>query len=225
MRSGRLLGLDGDAVRLAAVGLVRLGTQEWQDGASGAPGWLGRVRAASFADAWLAFGGSAAPGLRVPAGEVLRSVAYRAGELVLRARHGDGAQALEWLGRRSAEAREQARREEVAHPAEPAALALVWHGVQAAWAEDGPAAVADREAHGRRIDERAEAYVREHHHRQDALALMLSCARIAAAALVDLCDGDPGRAEQWLEAEAARSMPCGTPVPLWVPGRPGQTTG
>ncbi|WP_371515197.1 hypothetical protein [Kitasatospora sp. NBC_01300] len=222
MRGGRLCGLDGDAARLAAAGLVRLGAQEWVGDAAGAPAWLGPVRAASFADAWLAFGEPPVPGLRVPAGEVLRALAYRAAELVLQAREGDVPAVLEWLGRRSAEAREQAGRAEVAHPAEPAALALVWHGVQAVTADDGGG---DGEAHGRRIDERGEAYVRERHHRQDTLALMLACARIAAAALVESCGGDPGRVDGWLEEDAARYMALGGPAPLWVPGRPGQPTG
>ncbi|MFJ3220577.1 hypothetical protein ACIPLC_32220 [Kitasatospora sp. NPDC086801] len=237
MRGGRLLGLDGDAARLAAAGLVRLGAQEWVGGAAGAPAWLGRLRAASFADTWLAFGEPPAPGLRVPAGEVLRALAYRAAELVLQARERDVPAVLEWLGRRSAEAREQAGRAEVAHPAEPAALALVWHGVQAVTADGGSggASAADRESHGResrerkshgrRIDERGEAYVRERHRRQDTLALMLACARIAAAALVESCGGDPGRVDGWLEEDAARYMALGGPVPLWVPGRPGQPTG
>ncbi|MFD7829278.1 hypothetical protein [Kitasatospora sp. NPDC059803] len=236
MRGGRLCGLDGDAARLAAAGLVRLGAQEWVGDAAGAPAWLGRMRAASFADAWLAFGEPPAPGLRVPAGEVLRALAYRAAELVLQAREGDVPAVLEWLGRRSAEAREQAGRAEVTHPAEPAALALVWHGVQAVTADadadggggyggGGASAAEGREAHGRRIDERGEAYVRERYHRRDTLALMLACARIAAAALVESCGGDPGRVDGWLEEDAARYMALGGPVPLWVPGRPGQPTG
>ncbi|MFF3005188.1 hypothetical protein ACFVTF_20525 [Kitasatospora sp. NPDC057940] len=224
MRGGRLCGLDGDAARLAAAGLVRLGAQEWVGDAAGVPAWLGPVRAASFADAWLAFGEPPVPGLRVPAGEVLRALAYRAAELVLQAREGDVPAVLEWLGRRSAEAREQAGRAEVAHPAEPAALALVWHGVQAVTADDG-GEDGGGEAHGRRIDERGEAYVRERHHRQDTLALMLACARIAAAALVESCGGDPGRVDGWLEEDAARYMALGGPAPLWVPGRPGQPTG
>ncbi|MDH6705709.1 hypothetical protein P3T27_002431 [Kitasatospora sp. MAA19] len=194
-------------------------------GVAGAPAWLGRMRAASFADAWLAFGESSAPGLRVPAGAVLRALVFRAAELVLRARAGDGPAVLEWLGGRSAEAREQAGREGVTHPAEPAALALVWHGVQAVSADGGRASAADRECHGRRIDERGEAYVRERHRRQDTLALMLSCARIAAAALVELSEDDPARVSGWLAQDAARYMDCGAPVPLWVPGRPGQPAG
>ncbi|MEV7928411.1 hypothetical protein [Kitasatospora sp. NPDC088779] len=234
MRGGRLCGLDGDAARLAAAGLVRLGAQEWVGDAAGAPAWLGRMRAASFADAWLAFGEPPVPGLRVPAGEVLRALAYRAAELVLQAREGDVPAVLEWLGRRSAEAREQAGRAEVTHPAEPAALALVWHGVQAVTAGEGDGGggasaagreAEGREAHGRRIDERGEAYVRERHRRRDTLALMLACARIAAAALVDSCGGDPGRVDGWLEEDAARYMALGGPAPLWVPGRPGQPTG
>ncbi|MFJ2810320.1 hypothetical protein [Kitasatospora sp. NPDC087271] len=248
MRGGRLCGLDGDAARLAAAGLVRLGAQEWVGDAAGAPAWLGRMRAASFADAWLAFGEPPVPGLRVPAGEVLRALAYRAAELVLQAREGDVPAVLEWLGRRSAEAREQAGRAEVTHPAEPAALALVWHGVQAVTAGDGDGGgggggdasahgreahgreaqgqeAEGREAHGRRIDERGEAYVRERHRRRDTLALMLACARIAAAALVESCGGDPGRVDGWLEEDAARYMALGGPAPLWVPGRPGQPTG
>ncbi|MEV7941661.1 hypothetical protein AB0O82_36745 [Kitasatospora sp. NPDC088264] len=229
MRGGRLCGLDGDAARLAAAGLVRLGAQEWVGDAAGAPAWLGRMRAASFADAWLAFGEPPVPGLRVPAGEVLRALAYRAAELVLQAREGDVPAVLEWLGRRSAEAREQASRAEVTHPAEPAALALVWHGVQAVTVGEGDggggASAHGREAHGRRIDERGEAYVRERHRRRDTLALMLACARIAAAALVDSCGGDPGRVDGWLEEDAARYMALGGPAPLWVPGRPGQPTG
>ncbi|MFJ7275593.1 hypothetical protein [Kitasatospora sp. NPDC098663] len=234
MRGGRLCGLDGDAARLAAAGLVRLGAQEWVGDAAGAPAWLGRLRAASFADAWLAFGETAVPGLRVPAGEVLRALAYRAAELVLQAREGDVPAVLEWLGRRSAEAREQAGRAEVTHPAEPAALALVWHGVQAVTADDGGEGggasahgreAEGREAHGRRIDERGEAYVRERYHRRDTLALMLACARIAAAALVESCGGDPGRVDGWLEEDAARYMALGGPAPLWVPGRPGQPAG
>ncbi|MCG6500481.1 hypothetical protein, partial [Kitasatospora sp. A2-31] len=70
MRSGRLLGtgLDGDAVQLAAAGLVRLTAEDWLGGAAGAPAWLSHVRAAAFADTWIAFGETAAPGLRVPAG-------------------------------------------------------------------------------------------------------------------------------------------------------------
>ncbi|MFG2848716.1 hypothetical protein ACGF12_37020 [Kitasatospora sp. NPDC048296] len=218
VRSGRPLGLDGDATRLVAVGLVRLGAREWLGATGGAPAWVGGLRAASFADAWLSFGDAPAPGLRVPAPAVLRAVAEQAAELVLRSCADDGPAALGWLGQRSAEAREQAHREGVAHPAEPCALTLVWHGVQALAAEDGP-------SHGRRIEERGAAYVRERHRRQDTLALVLCCARIAAAALVDLSEGDPERVDGWLEEGAARAMPRGEPVPLWVPGRPAQPTG
>ncbi|MFF2615275.1 hypothetical protein [Kitasatospora sp. NPDC058046] len=210
--------LDGDAVRLAAVGLVRLGAQDWLSTEGGAPAWVGGLRAASFADAWLAFGDGPASGLRAPAPEVLRAVVARAAELVLRSCREDGPAALEWLGQRSAEAREQAHREGASHPAEPCALTLVWHGVQALTAEDGP-------DHARRIEERAEAYVRERHCRQDTLALVLCCTRIAAAALVELCEGDPERVAGWLEQDAARSMPRAGRVPLWVPGRPALPAG
>ncbi|WP_280664153.1 MULTISPECIES: hypothetical protein [unclassified Kitasatospora] len=213
LRSGRLLALDEDAVQLAAAGLVRLSVQEWLDGAAGAAAW--RIRAASFAHAWLAFGELSAPGLRVPAEPVLRSLVHRAAELLLQVRGGDGPAALEWLGVRSAEVGEQAHRAHVAHPAESTALTLVWHGVQALTAEGGC-------SHGRRIDDRCEAYIRERHRRQDTLALMLACARLAAAALVELSDQDPGQAGERLEEHAARSMPLDGPAPLWVPGRPRQ---
>ncbi|MFJ3788556.1 hypothetical protein [Kitasatospora sp. NPDC090091] len=223
MRSGRLLGtgLDGDAVQLAAAGLVRLTAEEWLDGAAGAPAWLAHVRAAAFADTWLAFGETAAPGLRVPAGAVVRSVACLAAELVLQARAYDDLATLEWLGRESAEARDRARRDDVAHPAEPAALALVWHGVQAA-ADAGDDAADSRESHARRITERADAYVRERHRRQDTLALLLACARIAATALQELSSGDHPGAARHLDEHATRHMPHTAPVPLWVPGRPDQ---
>ncbi|MFE2411390.1 hypothetical protein ACFXDE_23885 [Kitasatospora sp. NPDC059408] len=228
MRSGWLLGLDGDAARVAGLGLVRLAADEWAggpdgaaEGSTGAAAWLWHVRAASFADTWLAYGESPAPGLRVPAGAVLESLARRAAELVLRARRDDGPAALEWLGLWSAEARERAHWADTAHPSEPAALVLVWHGVQAITAEDPE----DRDAHGRHITERCEAYVRERHRRQDTLALLLSCARIAATALVELGDGDPARAGRWLEDLADRTVPHDGPAPLWVPGRPSQTAG
>ncbi|MFB7905922.1 hypothetical protein ACFC1T_05805 [Kitasatospora sp. NPDC056076] len=213
VRSGRLLGLDGDAANLVAVGLVRLGTEEWLGATGGAPAWVGGLRAASFADAWLSFGDTAAPGLRVPASAVVPAVVEQAAELLLRSCGDDAATALGWLGQRSAEAREEAEREDQTHPAEPCALTLVWHGVQALTAENGP-------AHRLRAQERAEAYVRERHRRQDTLALVLCCARIAAAALVELSEGDPARVDGWLEQDAARAMPLVAPVPLWVPGRP-----
>ncbi|MEV7775080.1 hypothetical protein [Kitasatospora sp. NPDC086791] len=237
-RNGRPSGLDGDAAHLVAVGLVRLGAQEWSGAAGGAPAWLGGLRAASFADAWLAFGDPAEGGLRVPATAALRAVAGRAAKLVVESCAGDGPTALEWLGQRSAEAREQARRDGVPHPAEPCALTLVWHGVQALAAGEEPAGDEPDDSddtceqdeptelsHGRRIDERVEAYVRERHRRQDTLALVLGCTRIAAAALVELCDGDPVRVCGWLEEDAARAMPRVGPVPLWVPGRPWQPAG
>ncbi|WP_157882024.1 hypothetical protein [Streptomyces rubellomurinus] len=218
MRSGRLRELGGDAACLVAVGLVRLGARE-QLGATGrSPAWVGGLRAASFADAWLAFGDAPGPGLRVPAPTALRTVTERAAELVLRSCGDDGPTALERLGRQATDSREQARRDGVTHPAEPCALTLVWHGVQALAAEDGP-------SHDRRIEERSEAYVRERHRRQDALALVLCCARIAAAALVELSEGDPARVDAWLEQEAAHAMPRTGPVPLWVPGRPWQPAG
>ncbi|MET9182167.1 hypothetical protein ABZX88_28680 [Kitasatospora aureofaciens] len=227
VRSGRLLALDEDAARLAAVGMVRLGARDrlgatdgTPNGAPhralhGAPGWTGGLHAASFADAWLSFGDTPAPGLRMPASAVLPTVAELAAELLLRSCGEDAPTALEWLGLHSAEAHERADREGLTHPAEPCALALVWHGVQALTAADGP-------AHRRRIEERGEAYLRERHRRQDTLALVLCCARIAAAALVELSEGDPQRVDEWLEQDAARAMPRGGPVPLWVPGRPGQ---
>ncbi|MEV0534282.1 hypothetical protein [Kitasatospora sp. NPDC050463] len=224
--SGRLFGLGSDAAAadLAAVGLVRLAAGERSGAAAGAPPWLWQVRAASFADSWLAFADPAAPGLRVPAGAVLRAVVHRAAELALRTCDGDGPAALDRLGRQSAEARERCRRADAAHPAEPVALTLVWHGVQAATAGRDHAGETERETHGRRIAERCEAYVRHHHRRQDTLALTLSCARSAASALVELGDGDPGRAAACLEEYATRSMPHAGPAPLWVPGRPGQLT-
>ncbi|MFD8788163.1 hypothetical protein [Kitasatospora sp. NPDC059599] len=234
-RNGRPSGLDGDAANLVAVGLVRLGAQEWVGTSGGAPAWVGGLRAASFADAWLAFGDPAAPGLRVPATAALRAVAERAAKLVVESCAGDGPAALEWLGQRSAEAREQARRDGVPHPAEPCALTLVWHGVQAlATGEHRDGDVPDERddgdepggpPHDRRIEERVEAYVRERHRRQDTLALVLGCTRIAAAALVELCDSDPARVCGWLEEDAARAMPRVGPVPLWVPGRPWQPAG
>ncbi|MFD5468717.1 hypothetical protein ACFWIQ_38860 [Kitasatospora sp. NPDC127059] len=213
VRSGRLLGLDGDAANLVAVGLVRLGAEEWVGATGGAPAWVGGLRAASFADAWLSFGDAPAPGLRVAASAVLPAVVAQAAELLLRSCADDAATALGWLGQRSAEAREQAHREDVTHPAEPCALTLVWHEVQALTAEDGP-------SHRLRAAERVEAYVRERHRRQDTLALVLCCARIAAASLVELSEGDPARVDGWLEQDAARAMPLLGPVPLWVPGRP-----
>ncbi|WP_316525551.1 hypothetical protein [Kitasatospora brasiliensis] len=200
------------------MGLVRLGAQEWLGREAGAPAWLGGLRAASFADVWLAFGDAPASGLRVPAPAVLRGVALRAAELVLRSCGEDGPAALGWLGQRAAEAREQAQRDGTSHPAEPCALTLVWHGVQALAAGDGT-------GENRRIDERGEAYVRERHHRQDTLALVLCCTRIAAAALVEQCEGDPERVDAWLEQAAARSMPRDGRAPLWVPGRPWQPAG
>ncbi|MER7848556.1 hypothetical protein ABTZ03_31995 [Kitasatospora sp. NPDC096077] len=218
VRSGRLLGLDGDAARLVAVGLIRLGAGEWLGATGGAPAWVGGLRAASFADTWLSFGDAPAPGLRVPASAVLPAVAEHAAELLLRSCGQDGPAALEWLGQRSAEAREEADREGVSHPAEPCALTLVWHGVQALAAGDGP-------SHRARIEERVDAYVRERHRRQDTLALVLCCARIAAAALVELSEGDPDRVDDRLEDDAARAMPRGGPVPLWVPSRPWQPAG
>ncbi|MFG3053999.1 hypothetical protein ACGFZP_24005 [Kitasatospora sp. NPDC048239] len=220
VRSGRLRELDPDAACLVAVGLVRLGAQKWLGTAGGAPAWVGELRAASFADAWVAFGEAPASGagLRVPAAAVLRAVVDRTAELVLRSCREDGPTALEWLGQRSAEAREQAHREGSTHPAEPCALTLVWHGVQSLATGDGP-------DHSRRIDERGEAYVRERHRRQDTLALVLCCTRIAAAALVELCEGDPERVAAWLEEDAARSMPRDGRVPLWVPGRPWHPAG
>ncbi|MFJ8624866.1 hypothetical protein ACIRD3_18750 [Kitasatospora sp. NPDC093550] len=251
-RNGRPSRLDGDAAYLVAVGLVRLGAQEWLGTAGGAPAWVGGLRAASFADAWLAFGDPAAPGLRVPATAALRAVAERAAQLVVRACADDESAALEWLGQRSAEAREEARRDEVSHPAEPCALTLVWHAVQALAAgaepsgdgrtdgcvddgpdggvDDGPDAHVAADAHADglgedRITERVEAYVRERHRRQDTLALVLGCTRIAAAALVELCDNDPARVCRWLEQDAARVMQRGGPAPLWVPGRPWQPAG
>ncbi|MFD8706894.1 hypothetical protein ACFV1W_30540 [Kitasatospora sp. NPDC059648] len=228
VRSGRLLALDEDAARLVAVGVIRLGAREWlgatgraPDGAAGwTPGWVDGLHAASFADAWLSFGDAPAPGLRLPASTVLPAVAELAAELLLRSCGEDAPTALERLGLRSAEARERADREGLAHPAEPCALTLVWHGVQALTAGDaGPGRRSSDDR--RRIEERGEAYVRERHRRQDTLALLLGCARIAAAALVELSEGDPERVDGWLEQDAARAMPRGGPVPLWVPGRPG----
>ncbi|MGA5824344.1 hypothetical protein ACPC54_41695 [Kitasatospora sp. NPDC094028] len=228
MRSGRLRELGGDAAGLVAVGLVRLATRERLGAPAGAPAWVGGLRAAAYADTWLAFGDAPGPGLRVPAPAALRTVTERAAELVLRGCGGDGPTALERLGRRAAESREQARREGVTHPAEPCALTLVWHGVQALATEDGAshAPVAEDGAPAdRRIEERSEAYVRERHRRQDTLALVLCCARIAADALVELSEGDPARVEAWLEQDAAHAMPRTGPVPLWVPGRPWQPAG
>ncbi|MER7705699.1 hypothetical protein ABTX81_22755 [Kitasatospora sp. NPDC097605] len=214
------LGPDAGAPDLIGVGLIRLAVEERL--APAAAPWLGQLRAASFADAWLAFADPAAPGLRVPAETVLRAVVRRAAELVLGRHHGDGPAALERLGRESAEARDWARLAEVSHPAEPAALVLLWHGVRAATAGDGPAAEAERAAHTAQVAERSAAHVRERCRRQDLLALVLACARSAAAALAELTDGDRGRALAVLDAYAARHMAPTAPVPLWVPGRPDQ---
>ncbi|GJF31495.1 hypothetical protein KNE206_41950 [Kitasatospora sp. NE20-6] len=218
LRSGRLLALDENAAQLTAAGLIRLGVEEQLDKTAGTPAWLGRMRAASFADAWLAFGDPPGPGLRVPAGPVLQSVVHQAAELLLQTRGGDGAAVLDCLGRQSAQAREQAHRTGAAHPAEPTALTMVWHGVHVVTA-DRRHTPPDTRVHGRHIDERYEAYVRERHRRQDTLALVLSCARIAATALVELSDGDPARAAGRLEEHAACYMPRGGPAPMWVPGR------
>ncbi|MFD5921231.1 hypothetical protein ACFVYP_30770 [Kitasatospora sp. NPDC058201] len=225
MRSGRLFGLrpDEGAAELAAAGLIRLAAEERQSGGAGTRPWLWQMRAASFADAWLAFADPAAPGLRVPAEAVLQSVVHRAAELVLQAHDGDGPAALDRLGRQAAEARERARRDDASHPAEPDAFALVWHGVQAASAGHG--AETERELHRTRIAERCEAYVRGRHRRQDTLALVLACARCAAGALGELSDDDPGATAACLEEHAARFMRQDGPAPLWVPGRPGQLTG
>ncbi|MGW3226926.1 hypothetical protein [Kitasatospora sp. NPDC001095] len=218
MLSRWLRELDGDAACLTAVGLVRLGAEDRLSTEGESTTWVGGVRAASFADAWLAFGDGSAAGLRASAPAVLRAVVARAAELVLRRCREDGPAALEWLGQRSAEAREQAQRAGSSHPAEPCALTLVWHGVRALTAEDGP-------GHVDRVEERAEAYVREHRRRRDTLALVLCCTGIAASALVELCEGDPERVADWLEQDAARCMPRGGRVPLWVPGRPAQPAG
>ncbi|MFF7457063.1 hypothetical protein [Kitasatospora sp. NPDC008115] len=215
------LGPDAGAPDLIGLGLIRLAVEERSAPAAGSAPWLGRLRAASFADAWLAFADPAAPGLRVPAEAVLLAVVREAAELVLRRHHGDGPAALERLGLESAEAREWARLTDAAHPAEPAAFVLLWHGVRAATAGSGPAAEAERAAHTAYVAERCAAHVREHCRRQDLLALVLACARTAADALADLTDGDPLRALAVLDAHAARHMAPTAPVPLWVPGRPG----
>ncbi|MFE7490827.1 hypothetical protein [Kitasatospora sp. NPDC057541] len=218
------LGPDADAPDLIGVGLVRLAVAERLTPAAGSAPWQGRLRAASFADAWLAFGDPAAPGLRVPAEAVLQAVVRRAAELVLRRHGGDGPAALEQLGRESADAREWARLAEVSHPAEPAALVLLWHGVRSATAGTGPGAAAERASHTAAVATRCEAYVRDHCRRQDLLALVLACAHSAAAALADLTDGDRDRALAELDAQAAHHMAPTAPVPLWVPGRPAGPT-
>ncbi|KOV38168.1 hypothetical protein ADK60_02795 [Streptomyces sp. XY431] len=226
MRNGLFgLGPDAGAADLVAVGLVRLAVEERLGLVEGAPPWLGQLRAASFADAWLAFADPAAPGLRVPAETVLRAVVLRAAELTLRRADGDGPAALERLGRESAGAREWAGLTEVSHPAEPDALVLVWYGVKMAMAGADPVAAAERETLGACILERGRAYVREHCRRQDMLALVLACARSAAATLAELSDGDRDRALAVLDEHAARHMAPTAPVPLWVPGRPGQLAG
>ncbi|WP_035844977.1 hypothetical protein [Kitasatospora azatica] len=211
LRSGWLVGLDGDAAELAAVGLVRLAMEEKPDAAATGPG--GRSQARAFADAWLAFGDSWAPGLRAPAGTVLRALLCRAAELLLAVHHGEEPDVLEALGRRAAEAREEACREGTAHPAEPTACTLLWHAVRALAEDGGP-------EHYRRIEERCEAYVRDGHHRQDTLELVVACAGLAADALVELSGGDPGRAAGRLAEHAARYMPSAGPAAPWVPSRP-----
>ncbi|WP_380282829.1 hypothetical protein [Kitasatospora purpeofusca] len=218
------LGADAGAPDLIGVGLIRLAVEERLAPAAGPAPWLGQLRAASFADTWLTFADPAAPGLRVPAEAVLRAVVRRAAELVLRRHRGDGPAALARLGRDSAEARELARLTGASHPAEPDALVLLWHGVRSAGAGTGPAAEAEREAHAGHVAERCEAYVRDHCRRQDLLALVLACARAAAAALAELADGDRDRALAVLDARAARHMAPTVPVPLWVPGHPGRLT-
>ncbi|MFB6892111.1 hypothetical protein ACFCX4_22705 [Kitasatospora sp. NPDC056327] len=223
MRTGLIgLGPDTGAPDLIGVGLIRLAVEDRlaPPAGPGAP-WLGQLRAASFADAWLSFADPAAPGLRVPAEAVLQAVVRRTAELVLRRHDGDVPAALERLGRESAEAREWARLTEASHPAEPHAHVLVWHGVRAAAAGSGPAGPAERAAHAAGVVDRCRAYVREHCRRQDLLALVLACAGSAAAALADLSGDDRERALADLDAHAARHMAPTAPVPLWVPGRPG----
>ncbi|MER5352394.1 hypothetical protein ABT093_18940 [Kitasatospora sp. NPDC002551] len=214
------LGPDAGAPDLIGVGLIRLAVEERLAPAAASAPWLGQLRAASFADAWLAFTDPAAPGLRVPAEAVLHAVVRRAAELVLRRHHGDGPAALERLGRESAEARECARLTEASHPAEPDALVLLWHGVRRATAGTGPDGAAERAAHAAYVTDRCAAYVREHCRRQDLLALVLACARAAAAVLAELTGGDRDRALAVLDEDAARHMAPTSPVPLWVPGRP-----
>ncbi|MFE0465528.1 hypothetical protein ACFW1A_40400 [Kitasatospora sp. NPDC058965] len=199
LRSEQLLALDEDAVRLAAVGLVRLAVQE---------GTGGVARASAFAESWLALGDPVADGLRVPAVPVLRALLQWTAELLLEVHRGDGPEVLERLGWRSAEAAEEARWAGTAHPAEPTALALVWHAVQALAVDRGP-------DHRRRIAERCEAYVRDQHRRSDTVALLLALARLAAGAVRELGDGDGA-----LAARVARAMAPGRPAPLWVPTRP-----
>ncbi|MFE9428629.1 hypothetical protein ACFYNO_37440 [Kitasatospora sp. NPDC006697] len=213
LRSGRLAALDQDAVLLVADGLVRHGVAAWLDGdgAENAGAW--RQRAGAFAESWLVFGDAPVPGLRVPALPVLRSLVRQAAEALWRVHGEDGPAALEWLGLRSAEVRERACRDGEAHPAEPVALAVVWHAVQAL----APEADAD---HDQRIEDRCEAYVSEHYPRRDTVALALACARLAADALVELACGDPHRAAAELDARAARHMPLTAPAPSWVPDRP-----
>jgi hypothetical protein len=212
LRSGRLVGLDSGAAELAALGLLRLAVGEGLDTAGG----LGRrIRPSAFADVWLAFGDRSAQELRVPAEAVLRALVRRAAEFLVAARPGGEPEVLESLGRQVAETREEARWAGVAHPAEPTAYALVWHGVQAL-AEDAD----DDRDHGRRIEERCEAYIRDGHRRQDTIALITACARLAAGALLELGAGEGGRALGRLAEQAARHMPLAGPAPLWVPGRP-----
>ncbi|MEV6975300.1 hypothetical protein [Kitasatospora sp. NPDC093806] len=215
------LGPDAGAPDLIGVGLIRLAVEERLTPAAVAAPWVGRLRAASFADAWLAFADPAAPGLRVPAEAVLQAVVLRAADLVLRGQHGDGPAALERLGRQSAAAREWAALSEASHPAEPAALVLLWHGVRMLDAGDGPDAAEEREAHRGSVLDRSRAYVRDHCRRQDLLALVLACAGAAADALAELSAGDRDRALAVLDEQAARHMAPAAPVPLWVPGRPG----
>ncbi|WP_035791682.1 hypothetical protein [Kitasatospora mediocidica] len=216
LRSGRLLTLDEDAVQLAAAGLIRLGVHQRGDTTTGAAAW--QTRAGSFAHAWLAFGDTpGGPGLRVPATAVLRSLVHSSAQLLIRAHDGHRPAVLEWLGLRSAQAREQAHHAQVTHPAQPTALALVWHGVQALTTDGEP-------GHHQRIDERYEAYIREHHHRQDTLALILACARLAATTLTELNRHHPHQTDEHLNEHTARHLPLHTPAPHWVPARPPQPT-
>ncbi|PYC69058.1 hypothetical protein C7C46_28515 [Streptomyces tateyamensis] len=199
LRSEWLLALDEDAVGLAAVGLVRLAGAAYGGGAAGAR---------AFAESWLVLGGPQATGLRVRPLPVLRALAHWTAELLLEVHYGDSPEVLERLGRRCTEAGEEARCAGAPHPAEPVALALVWHAVQARSAEDGG-------EHHRRIHERCEAYLRDQHRHQDTLALALAGAQLAADTLLELGTWDVALAER-----AARSMPVAVPAPRWVPACP-----
>ncbi|MFF7633277.1 hypothetical protein ACFZB9_09015 [Kitasatospora sp. NPDC008050] len=214
----------GPEAGLVAVGVLRIAAHDPLTGAGTDTASARRTRAGRVLDlleSWLA-GPSAGGALpRECLLAVLDGLAARSAGLVVALHQGNTAAAKARLGEASAAARQTARAAGAARSPEPAALALVWLGIEAmAVRVPGPSSRSQYRP-ADRFTSRYDGFVRDDHLLDDTCALLLAIADLTTDALTHLLDGDPDAVRGYLDRWGDQLLRGGSDAARWVPEHPG----